>query len=167
MNIYIRGYESKDAIDLHKILSQESVYSNTLQLPAPALEKVKEKWQKRMEDNNQYSFMAVDKKTEQVVGEVSIFIPNNPRRSHTASFGMVVDENYRGQGIGSLLVNHIINFCFNWLGKIRIELDVYKHNQAAIALYERHGFRLEGHCKNYAFYQGKYIDSYFMTKLKD
>ncbi|QGP55855.1 putative acetyltransferase YhhY [Piscirickettsia salmonis] len=78
-----------------------------------------------------------------------------------------LNENYRGQGIGSLLTCHVIDFCFNWLGKIRIELEVYQQNQAAIALYEKHGFKIEGHCKSYALYQGKYTDGYLMAKLKE
>ncbi|ALA25787.1 acetyltransferase [Piscirickettsia salmonis] len=167
MDIYIRGYESNDAEDLHRIFSQKSVYSNTFQLPTPSLDKIIAKYQQRLEHNNQYSFVAVDKQLDQVIGESTISIPDTPRRSHSASFGIIVDENYRGQGIGSLLTCHVIDFCFNWLGKIRIELEVYSQNQAAIALYEKHGFKIEGHCKNYALYQGKYTDGYLMAKLKE
>ncbi|OAJ34265.1 GNAT family N-acetyltransferase [Piscirickettsia salmonis] len=128
MDSYIRSYESNDAEDLHRILSQKSVYTNTFQLPSPSLDKVIAKYQQRLKSNNQYSFVAIDKQLDQVIGESTISVPDTPRRSHSASFGLIVDENYRGQGIGSLLTCHVIDFCFNWLGKIRIELDVYQHN---------------------------------------
>ncbi|QGP55852.1 putative acetyltransferase YhhY [Piscirickettsia salmonis] len=90
MDVYIRGYESKDIEDLHRLFNQESVYRNTLKLPAPAFETIKKRYQQRLESNNQYSFVAVDKQLDQVIGESTISIPDTPRRSHSASFGIVV-----------------------------------------------------------------------------
>ena len=81
MDYYIRSYEPKDAHDLHRMLSQESVYSNTLQLPCPALERIKEKWQKRLESSNQYPFVVVDKKKDRVVGETECVRGNETKLS--------------------------------------------------------------------------------------
>lgn len=52
----------------------------------------------------------------------------SPRRSHVATFGMGVNENYQGQGVASTLMQEMVNLCDNWLRIKRIELTVYTDN---------------------------------------
>ena len=47
----------------------------------------------------------------------------------------------------------------------RIEIEVYTENQAAIGLYEKHGFVIEGTCRNYAFRNGQYVDAHLMARV--
>jgi len=53
----------------------------------------------------------------------------------------------------------------NWLNVLRIELTVYADNAAAIALYERHGFQIEGRLRAYALRGGRYVDALAMARL--
>jgi ribosomal-protein-alanine N-acetyltransferase len=62
--------------------------------------------------------------------------------------GLVVDERYRRQGIGSAL----IRACKDWAanaGALNIRLEVRASNAAALALYQRHGFSAVGHRRAY------------------
>jgi ribosomal-protein-alanine N-acetyltransferase len=62
--------------------------------------------------------------------------------------GLVVDEEYRRQGIGSAL----IRACKDWAanaGALNIRLEVRVSNAAALALYQRHGFSAVGHRRAY------------------
>jgi [ribosomal protein S18]-alanine N-acetyltransferase len=62
--------------------------------------------------------------------------------------GLVVDERYRRQGIGSAL----IRACKEWAanaGALNIRLEVRASNAAALALYQRHGFSAVGHRRAY------------------
>jgi [ribosomal protein S18]-alanine N-acetyltransferase len=62
--------------------------------------------------------------------------------------GLVVDEKYRRQGIGSAL----IRACKEWAanaGALTIRLEVRASNAAALALYQRHGFSAAGHRRAY------------------
>jgi ribosomal-protein-alanine N-acetyltransferase len=62
--------------------------------------------------------------------------------------GVVVDEKYRRQGIGSGL----IRACKEWAanaGALSIRLEVRASNAAALALYQRHGFSVVGHRRAY------------------
>ena len=62
--------------------------------------------------------------------------------------GLVVDERYRRQGIGSAL----ISACKEWAanaGALNIRLEVRVSNAAALALYLRHGFSAVGHRRAY------------------
>jgi L-phenylalanine/L-methionine N-acetyltransferase len=83
---------------------------------------------------------------------------------HTAVLGMSVDRNYRNQGIGSALLERAINWAKEQ-GIVRLELEVYAENLAAIHLYEKFGFGIEGRKQMYAYQRGRYYDSYLMARL--
>lgn len=51
-----------------------------------------------------------------------------------------VDENVRGRGLGSSLLQHIIHLAQQW-GADDVELQVSEFNEGAIKLYEKFGFR--------------------------
>jgi putative acetyltransferase len=60
-----------------------------------------------------------------------------------ADLGMMVRDRYRGQGVGSRL----LEACIDWSrthGAHKITLSVWPHNERAIRLYKHHGFVVEG-----------------------
>jgi RimJ/RimL family protein N-acetyltransferase len=60
-----------------------------------------------------------------------------------ADLGMVVARAWRGRGLGGALLDAGIKWARD-AGAHKIALQVWPHNQAAIALYERSGFVREG-----------------------
>lgn len=67
----------------------------------------------------------------------------NLARYGVANFGMLVSAGWRGRGVGSAL----LRACIEWAraaGAHKIALQVWPHNAAAIALYEKFGFQREG-----------------------
>ena len=87
------------------------------------------------------------------------------RRSHVGGIGLMVHDERVRQGIGSKLMEAMIELAEGWLGLERIELTVYTDNPA-IRLYEKYGFEREGIHKAYARRDGEYIDSYFMARVR-
>ncbi|MBU2969162.1 GNAT family N-acetyltransferase [Pseudoalteromonas sp. C2R02] len=161
MDIQIRHSNQSDFIAIKQIYEQKSCYAGTLQLPFPS----EDIWQKKLENwpDNVHSLVAmVDKK---ICGQINIEHFISPRRKHVASLGMGVSEAYQGKGVGSKLLEAILELATNWLAITRIELEVYTDNQAGIALYEKFGFSIEGTAKSYAFRNGEYVDVYFMAKV--
>ena len=69
--------------------------------------------------------------------------------------------------IGTALLKELVDLAENWVGVTRIELTVYTDNAAAIALYEKLGFVIEGTSRNYALRNGEYVDVYQMARLKE
>jgi hypothetical protein len=59
-----------------------------------------------------------------------------------------------------------IDIADNWLNYRRPELTVYTDNVAALTLYRKFGFELEGTHKDYAFRAGRYVDAYAMARLR-
>ena len=58
-----------------------------------------------------------------------------------------------------------IELADGWLNYQRLELSVYTDNLAALALYRKFGFVIEGTCRAYAFRDGQFVDSYAMARL--
>jgi putative acetyltransferase len=55
----------------------------------------------------------------------------------------------------------------NWLNLTRIALTVYTDNKAALALYKKFGFEIEGTHRRYAFRDGGYVDAYSMARIRE
>lgn len=60
-----------------------------------------------------------------------------------ADFGMFVRAERRGQGIGRALLVAALDWA-RVAGAHKVSLECWPHNTAAIALYEQHGFVVEG-----------------------
>ncbi len=161
-NITIRHSETHDIDAIRQIVAHPDVYRNTLQAPFPSLEK----WQKRLEAARERGFSLVAELDGEVVGHLGLHPEQNPRRSHVAGFGMMVKASHHGRGIGSRLLAAAIDLAENWLNVTRIELTVFADNQPAIALYEKHGFRIEGTSPDFALRDGEYVSACHMARLR-
>jgi len=67
--------------------------------------------------------------------------------------------------VGTALLAAAIDIADNWMGYRRLELTVYTDNAAAIALYRKFGFEIEGTHRGYAFRNGAYVDAHTMARL--
>ncbi|MFN2588616.1 MAG: N-acetyltransferase family protein [Actinomycetota bacterium] len=79
--------------------------------------------------------------------------------------GMMVAAPWRGRGVGTKLLEACIDYGRS-SGAHKICLEVWPHNEAAIALYERHGFVREGYRrKQWRRRNGELWDSVLMGLL--
>lgn len=157
----IRHAEPKDAEALRQNYMHPGVYHDTLQLPHPSLEH----WQERLQPKpGQKRLVAcID---ENIVGDLALQVEASPRRSHVATFGISVAAHAQGRGVGSALMREMINLCDNWMRIERIELTVFADNPAALALYRKFGFEIEGTGRKFALRNGEYVDAYYMARMK-
>ena len=160
-DIVIRHAEPRDAEPLRQLTAHPEVYHDTLQLPHPSMEM----WQERLQPRP-HSHHLVATLDKGVVGHLMLSVEPRPRRSHVATFGMSVDAAFHGRGVGSALMREMINLCDNWLRVERIELTVFADNAAAVAVYRKHGFVVEGTARKFALRNGEYVDAHFMARLK-
>ncbi len=159
--IHIRRACPADAGQLQKVFSSSSVIAGTLQLPHPTAEL----WQERLNQNHPDHTRLVAVLDGVVVGSASLINESKVRRKHVATLGMAVAESFAGRGVGTALLNEILEFADNWLNLMRIELTVFCDNKAAVHLYKKFGFEIEGTLRAYAFRDGQYVDSYTMARL--
>jgi RimJ/RimL family protein N-acetyltransferase len=116
----------------------------------------------------------VDQRTEQFTasvaesivavadGQVVAMIHTNVSRHGFGEFGMLVDREWRGRGVGSALIQATIDWAREQ-GLHKLSLEVFVHNTAAIALYRKCGFVEEGHrVRHYRRANGELWDSLVM-----
>ncbi|AOM39577.1 GNAT family N-acetyltransferase [Xenorhabdus hominickii] len=162
MEIIIRATEPEDAEHYQRIFSHPDVYSNTLQRPCPS----HEMWRERLKLNKaQGDIDFVAEINGKVVGTIGLFTHANPRRRHAVGIGIGVDVAYSGRGVGSKMMEFAIDYAFNWLGAIRIELEVFVDNEKAIGLYTKFGFEAEGIRRMEALRNGQYCDVMGMSLI--
>jgi putative acetyltransferase len=89
----------------------------------------------------------------------------SPRRRHVGDIGMAVRDDRQRRGVGTALMHAAIELADGWLNYQRLELTVFTDNLAAMALYRKFGFAIEGTCRAYAYRNGSYVDAYLMARL--
>jgi putative acetyltransferase len=111
-----------------------------------------------------YSLFLVAYISDKLVGELTCRANSRiAAQKHVASLGMSVHRDWRGNGIGSMLITHAIDWAKRSNAIHRIELRVFSSNTPAIHLYEKSGFVQEGCLKKAVFRHGKYHDSLMMA----
>ena len=92
------------------------------------------------------------------------FMPVSPvdRARHRAGVGLVVCRAYWRQGIGSALMESLIEAA-RTTNIEQLELDVVETNEGAIALYQKYGFEPYGrHPQMIKYRDGRYADTLLM-----
>jgi L-phenylalanine/L-methionine N-acetyltransferase len=160
-DVRVRAFEERDLEAVFEILRCPGVIHGTAQLPYQSPDAVRERFA-RSDPSWPRLVAEVDGR---VVGLAGLEVGQG-RRRHTGYLGMFVHDDYQGRGIGSALMAVLVDLAENWLGLVRLELEVYTDNAAAIHLYEKFGFAVEGTKRKYALRQGSYVDAYVMARLR-
>jgi RimJ/RimL family protein N-acetyltransferase len=103
------------------------------------------------------SIILVCEENEELIGYIGAFGGTVKRTSHYAYLVLGVSEKHRGKGIAS----HLFEALFNWAKEkqlTRLELTVIKENTAAVHLYKKMGFNIEGEKKQSLMIDGKPVD---------
>lgn len=107
MNVKIIYPEQKYFSSFHEALSavaKERIYIEMIE--APPLEKVRE-FQLGLISKNGPVYYAVC--GDRLVGWADVFPENNPRQMHRGGLGMGLLPEFRGKGIGSLLLTNVLD----------------------------------------------------------
>ncbi len=162
VDITIRKAEPSDAEAIWKCYTAPQAFRNTLQLPYRSLESIRELLNKSGEGDH----ILVGLIDGEVVGVIGLHTSSRPRVNHRAEIGMMVRDDWQGKGIGTALMQAVIDLADRWLNLTRIELTVFTDNEAAIALYRKFKFEIEGTLRKYAFRDGMFVDAYMMARVK-
>jgi RimJ/RimL family protein N-acetyltransferase len=103
---------------------------------------------------------------QEIVGRLTIARDPHPACRHVADLGLMVSLRSRGRGVGSALLGAAEDWA-RAVGVRKIELHVFPHNDAAIALYERVGYVREGYRRAQFRRGSELVDAILMAKLID
>lgn len=114
--------------------------------------------------NNSGSLILAAEADNSIVGFLTAEKGFVKRIQHSAYIVTGIIKDYWGKGIGTRLFEELDKWAVN--NQItRLELTVMCNNKAAIALYKKMGFVIEGIKKNSIIINSHYIDEYYMAKL--
>jgi len=159
--IVVRRAQSRDAEAMAATFSLPGPMAGTLQLPFPS-PATYAKW---IEELAAGDYLLVAEVDGVVIGNLGLHAAGkSPRRRHVGALGMAVRDDFHRRGVGSALVAAALDLADNWIGYTRLELTVYTDNAAAVALYRKFGFGIEGTARAYALRNGAYVDAFMMAR---
>lgn len=160
-DILIRPVCLQDAPALWEIARQQGVIETTMALPSLRLEQ-RVKSLSNLGENDHY---LVAEKAGQVVGLAGLTVGTGRLRHSGYVFVYVAAEN-QGQGIGTRLMQALLDLADQWLLLRRVELTVLTDNEGARRIYEHLGFVVEGRRKMSVISQGELKDEWLMARYR-
>ena len=160
MSLRIRDIKIEDYKEISKIRKMPGVIENILSNKDEEEELIKEKIINR--GKNQYWYVAEE--NGKVIGLGILMNHGNLRKKHVGVITLMVNSDYQNKGIGSLLMDKLINLSES-LNIIRLELCVFRDNYKAINFYKKFGFKEEGIKVKSALKNGEYIDEIMMARI--
>ena len=168
--LLIREAESGDAVELVTFLNRVSLETDFTSLDGDGILLTSEEMEvflnKQASSDNQITLLAF--LNGKIAGLVNITADQRKRVRHIGDLFIVIGKKYWNNGLGSLLLEEAIEWAQASGILRRLQLTVQTRNQAAVHLYQKHGFVIEGRQERGAYIEeGKFIDVYLMGKLID
>jgi L-phenylalanine/L-methionine N-acetyltransferase len=161
----VRRSQEADAPAIAALMNEPRVMRETLQVPHASAEH----WLGLIKaSQSPLHLQLVVAASDQVVGFGGLYPPgNSPRTQHQRGLAIAVSSSHWGQGVAPLLMRSLLDSADNWLGVSRVQLTVYTDNARAIALYQRHGFEIEGTARRFALRDGVLVDALHMARVQN
>jgi len=160
MNITIEKAQPSDAFELLEYLKIIGSESDNLTFGTDGLLCSVEEEAKFLASElvSQTSVTLVAKRAGKIIGNARFTGCLKERTKHRGDIGVSVLKSEWGNGLGSRLMETLLDFAKNTAHVEVITLEVNQTNKRAIALYEKFGFRKTGVFEAYTKLDGKYVD---------
>ena len=168
--LLIREAEVEDAAELVSFLNRVSVETDFTSLDSNGILMTDTEMElfldKQAHSENQITLLAL--LNDEIAGLVNITADQRKRVRHIGDLFIVIGQKYWNNGLGSLLLEEVIEWAQVSGILRRLQLTVQTRNQAAVHLYQKHGFVIEGRQERGAYIEeGEFIDVYLMGRLID
>lgn len=98
------------------------------------------------------------------IGQIDYYDLDWQSRSAWTSI-LIGDPEYWGGGYGTDAMRTLLGYLFGQLGLHRVALNVHKSNVRAQRSYEKNGFVKEGVMRDWAYFDGRWVDALLMAVL--
>ena len=168
--LLIREADPTDATDLVAFLNRVSLETDFTSLDKDGILLTNSEMgiflEKQATSDNQITLLAL--LDGEIAGLVNITADQRKRVRHIGDLFIVIGKKYWNNGLGSLLLEEVIEWAQASGILRRLQLTVQTRNQAAVYLYQKHGFVIEGRQERGAYIEeGEFIDVYLMGRLID
>lgn len=166
-DIVIRYVTGKDLQTLHKYINAISKEQTYITFQGEEISLKEEKkyltdFLKKIRQKEAVKLLVLH--GEQLVALSDISLKEKTEK-HVGVFGITVAKEYRGEGIGKLLMNLVIQEAKKAMPKLKIiQLGIFANNGIACSLYENLGFTRYGTLPKGILHKGQYVDHIYMYK---
>ena len=160
MDIQIMKAQPEDAAELLEYLKVIGSESDNLTFGPDGLLRTVEEEAEFLASElvSQTSVTLVAKRDGKIIGNARFTGELKERTRHRGDIGISVLKSEWGAGLGSRLMEALLDFAKNTAHIEVITLEVNQTNKRAIALYEKFGFKKTGIFEAFTKIDGKYID---------
>ncbi|MEO1491274.1 MAG: GNAT family N-acetyltransferase [Pseudomonadota bacterium] len=156
----LRAPRDGDGADIADLYNQPKVIDGTLRMPFTP-ETGLDDW---LSGTNATRRFVIAEGEGRAVGFIRL-LRHEGRMSHVGDLFLAVHDNWHGRGIGRALMKAALDVADNWMGLVRLQLEVFTGNAAAIRLYESLGFQTEGRARAGTICNGEFVDHFYMARL--
>ncbi|MCQ6268701.1 GNAT family N-acetyltransferase [Fictibacillus sp. WQ 8-8] len=116
--------------------------------------------------HEKHGLLLVAEVEQKIIGLLNFRLSTRKKFCHQGMFGMSIQEPYTDQGIGSSLLQHLLEWAKKDERVEKVSLEVFSNNKRALHLYEKFGFIEEGRRKkNAKLRPGYYVDDIYMSQF--
>lgn len=108
------------------------------------------------------SLLLVAEHDGEIIGNIDLTGSQRSRMRHTAMIGMGMLEVWRGQGLGTVLMEQVMLWAKHNPFLEQVWLEVYAENTAGVYLYKKCGFEEKGRYDAFFKHKGIYSDKIIM-----
>jgi len=120
-------------------------------------------WKER-EEKKAFTFAIIKINDKVIIGTIRLKIVNIISRRADISIG-IFNPIFRDKGLGTESLKLLIDFAFNTMNFLSLELKVFTKNKRAVSCYEKLGFKKVGVRRKADFVDGEYLDDLVMDLL--
>lgn len=167
-NIYLRMPELSDMEEIYELANNEE-NRNFLNLFRPMSKTDEESWVRKCTERaanlNAFSFVIVEKKTNNIVGTCGIDHIDMIARNGT--IGILLREKFQNKGFGPEAITLLLKYGFMTLNLNLIEIGALSNNERAIHVYkDKLKFKEEARLRERKYKNGKYYDVLILSMTK-
>lgn len=156
--------DASDIVAFYNMTGGETSYLSFEKDEYPMSVKEQEEDIQGLEGNgNNRMLLALD--GTKITGIATIHSSSKIKSRHDGELGIVVAKKYQGKGIGTKLMQQLIDWAKTNGVTTRISLDTRADNVTAVSLYLKLGFIVEGLRTNSTLLDGTYYDLYVMGMM--
>lgn len=156
--------DAKEILALMKIIGGESDNLSFDSSGLPVTEEEEQAFLAGIEHSSREAFF-VARKNEEIVGTAHYTVFPKARMSHRGTIGICLRKSACGQGIGTMLMQTLLDFAKHTAHSEIVSLEVRSDNAGAIRLYKKFGFEKIGCFKGFFKINGSLINFDIMEKF--
>jgi L-phenylalanine/L-methionine N-acetyltransferase len=165
MGVTLRRSRPEDADDFAALMNDDSVHPQLMQMPYTDASFWREALKAPGGPDSMDVSLVVEHDGHVVASAGMRGLNGRVRQRHVMTIGLSVAKAWQGRGAGDLLMTALCHHADAWLGVLRLELTAFVDNTRAVALYQKHGFVIEGVLQAFVMRHGALVDAYTMARI--